>query len=472
MSSSSKARQRITALLDENSFVEIGAKVTARATDFNLRPEQTPSDGVITGYGVIDGNLVYVYSQDASVLGGSIGEMHAKKIASIYDLAIRTGAPVIGLVESAGLRLQEGMDALNAFGTIYARQVKASGLIPQITAVFGNCGGGLALVPALTDFAFMAEDAKLFVNAPNTLAGNREDKNDTASASVKAANGSVDAVGTEEEILEEIRTLITMLPSNNEDEAVTECTDDLNRDCMNVAAGYRDPSLVLSDVADDGVFFETKRNCAPEMATGFIKLNGTTAGVVANRSVSYDENGEEKNTYETVLTAAGCYKAADFVRFCDAFELPVITLTNVTGFAATESEERKVGDAAGKLTAAFAGANVPKVNVVVGKAVGSAYAVMNSKATGADFTIAFPDAVIGIMDSGLAARVLCDGTAEEVRETAARYEALQNSIDSAAARGYVDQIVEPSALRKYLIGAVEVLYTKREEFPAKKHSAK
>ena len=472
MSSSSKARQRITALLDENSFVEIGAKVTARATDFNLRPEQTPSDGVITGYGVIDGNLVYVYSQDASVLGGSIGEMHAKKIASIYDLAIRTGAPVIGLVESAGLRLQEGMDALNAFGTIYGRQVKASGLIPQITAVFGNCGGGLALVPALTDFAFMAEDAKLFVNAPNTLAGNREDKNDTASASVKAANGSVDAVGTEEEIIGEIRTLISMLPSNNEDEAVTDCTDDLNRVCANVAAGYADPSLVLSEIADDGVFFETKRECAPEMVTGFIKLNGTTAGVVANRSVSYDDSGEVKNTYETVLTASGCYKAADFVRFCDAFELPVITLTNVTGFAATESEERKVGDAAGKLTAAFAGANVPKVNVIVGKAVGSAYAVMNSKATGADFTIAFPDAVIGIMDSGLAARVLCGGTAEEIKKTAARYEALQNSIDSAAARGYVDQIVEPDDLRKYLIGAVEVLYTKREEFPAKKHSAK
>ena len=472
MSSSSKARQRITALLDENSFVEIGAKVTARATDFNLKPEQTPSDGVITGYGVIDGNLVYVYSQDASVLGGSVGEMHARKIASIYDLAIRTGAPVVGLIESGGLRLQEGMDALNAFGTIYGRQVKASGLIPQITAIFGNCGGGLALIPAITDFAFMAKDAKLFVNAPNTLAGNKEDKNDTAAAAVKAAYGSVDAVGTEEEILGEIRTLVSMLPSNNEDEAVADCTDDLNRSCDNIAGGYADPAIVLSDAADDGIFFETKRDCAPEMATGFIRLNGTTVGAVANRSAVYDENGEEKNTYETVLTASGCYKAADFVRFCDAFEIPVITLTNVTGFAATESEEKKVADAAGKLTAAFAGANVPKVNVIVKKAVGSAYAVMNSKACGADFTIAFPDAVIGIMDAKLAAHVLCTGTADEVAQTAAKYDALQNSIDSAAARGYVDQIIEPEDLRKYLIGAMEVLYTKREEFPAKKHSAK
>ena len=449
MSSSSKARQRITALLDENSFVEIGAKVTARATDFNLKPEQTPSDGVITGYGVIDGNLVYVYSQDASVLGGSVGEMHAKKIAAIYDLAIRTGAPVVGLVESAGLRLQEGMDALNAFGTIYARQVKASGLIPQITAIFGNCGGGLALIPALTDFAFMANDAKLFVNAPNTLAGNREDKNDTAAASVKAACGSVDAAGTEEEIIDQIRTLVSMLPSNNEDEAVSECTDDLNRASENVAAGIADPSIVLGDIADDGLFFETKRECAPEMATGFIRLNGATVGAVANRSVSYDENGEEKASYETVLTASGCYKAADFVRFCDAFEIPVITLTNVTGFAATESEEKKVADAAGKLTAAFAGANVPKVNVITGKAIGSAYAVMNSKASGADFTIAFPDATIGMMDAKLAAHVLCTGSAQEVAETAAKYDALQNSIDSAAARGYVDQIIEPEDLRKY-----------------------
>ena len=472
MSSSSKARQRITALLDENSFVEIGAKVTARATDFNLKPEQTPSDGVITGYGVIDSNLVFVYSQDVSVLGGSIGEMHARKIASIYDLAIRTGAPVIGLVESAGFRLQEGVDALNAFGTIYARQAKASGLIPQITAIFGNCGGGLALIPAMTDFAFMAQDAKLYVNAPNTLSGNKEDKNDTAAASVKAEGGSVDAVGTEEEILDEIRTLVSMIPSNNEDEAAISCTDDLNRASSLVAAGLADPSLVLSDIADDGLFFETKRECAPEMATGFIRLGGTTAGVVANRSAVYDENGEEKKSFDTVLTAAGCYKAADFVRFCDAFEIPVITLTNVTGFAATQIEEKKIADAAGKLTAAFAGANVPKVNVIMKKAVGSAYTVMNSKATGADFTIALPDAMVGIMDSGLAAHVLCDGSAEEIALTAAKYEAIQNSIDSAAARGYVDQIVEPENLRKYLIGAMEVLYTKREEFPAKKHSAK
>lgn len=471
MSSSSKARERIESLLDENSFVEIGAGVTARATDFNLEPDKTPSDGVITGYGVIDGRLVYVYSQDASVLGGSVGEMHARKISQIYDLAIRTGAPVVGLIESAGLRLQEGTDALNAFAGIYAKQAQASGVIPQITAIFGNCGGGLALIPAITDFTFMSKDAKLFVNAPNTLAGVKEDTNDTAAADAKAKSGNVDVVAGEEEIPGLIRQLIALLPSNNEDEASDECTDDLNRATEAVAAGYADPSVVLADVADNGIFFETKRSYAKEMATGFIRLNGTTVGVVANRSAVYDENGKAAETFDTVLTTAGCCKAEAFVKFCDAFEIPVITLTNVTGFAATQKEEGSIALAAGKLAAAFAGTTAPKINVITGSAVGSAYAVMNAKAEGADLTLAFPDARIGMMDSGMAARILADGKgADEIAEAAKKYESLQNSIDAAAARGYVDQIVKPEDLRKYLIGAVEVLYTKREELPARKHA--
>lgn len=187
MSNTSQASQRITALLDENSFVEIGAKVTARATDFNLKQTKTPSDGVITGYGVIDGNLVYVYSQDASVLGGSVGEMHARKIAGLYDLASKTGAPVIGLIDSTGLRLQEATDALNGFGEIYRKQALASGVIPQITAVFGSCGGGLALIPGLTDFTFMeSKKAKLFVNSPNAMEGSWTEKDDTSSANSRA----------------------------------------------------------------------------------------------------------------------------------------------------------------------------------------------------------------------------------------------------------------------------------------------
>lgn len=470
MSSSSKASERINALLDDNSFVEVGALVTARSTNFNVKPEQTPSDGVITGYGTIDGSLVFVYSQDSTVLGGSIGEMHAKKITGLYDLALKTGAPIIGLLDSAGLRLQEGTDALNAFASIYAKEAEASGVIPQIAAVFGNCGGGLAVAAGMADFAFMADDAKLFVNSPNALVGNSEDKKDTAAAGFKAEAGAVDAHGTEEEVLAKIRALVSILPSNNEDEAAEECEDDLNRASASVAAGIADPAVAAADLSDGNLFVETRAEYAKEMATGFIKLNGETVGLIANRTASYDEKGETVAEFKPVLTVAGTEKAADFVNFCDAFEIPVVTLTNVSGFCTCECAEKKIAKNAAKLAAAFAGATVPKVNVVVGDAFGSAYTVMNSKALGADITMALPDARIGMMDGNLAAQIIAAGKdSAEVAETASKYNELQNSIDSAAAHGYVDQIVEPADLRKYLIGALEMLYTKREDLPAKKH---
>ena len=301
MSSSSKASTRITSLLDENSFVEIGARVSARSTDFNLKPDQAPSDGVITGYGVIDGNLVYVYSQDSSVLGGSVGEMHAKKIAKLYDLAIRTGSPIIGFVDSTGIRLQESTDALEAIGTIYAKQAEASGVIPQITAVFGTCGGGLSILPAMSDFSFMADDAKLFVNSPNAIKGNYEEKNDTASAKAKAESGNADATGSEDEIIAEIRTLVGLLPCNNEDTAFADCEDDLNRASSNVASGKADPAVVAADIADDGLFFEVKRAFAPEMVAGLVRLNGTTTGIVANRTAKFDESGKKSAEYDSVF---------------------------------------------------------------------------------------------------------------------------------------------------------------------------
>lgn len=290
MSTTSQASQRIVALLDENSFVEIGALVTARSTDFNLKQTETPSDGVITGYGVIGGDLVYVYSQDASVLNGSVGEMHAKKIANLYDLALKMGAPVIGLIESAGLRLQEAADALNGFGEIYKKQVLSSGVIPQITAVFGNCGGGLALIPTLTDFTFMEEKkAKLYVNAPNTLDGNVVSKCDTASAAFQSEEvGIVDVVGEEAELLAQIRELICMLPANCDDEMLfEECTDDLNRACADISGCVGDTSIALSQLADDGAVFEVKAGYAKEMVTALIRLNGVTVGAVANRSEVY-----------------------------------------------------------------------------------------------------------------------------------------------------------------------------------------
>lgn len=474
MSTTSKASQRIAALLDDNSFVEIGGLVTARATDFNLKPNETPSDGCITGYGVINGNLVYVYSQDASVLNGTIGEMHAKKITNLYDLAMKTGAPVIGLIESAGLRLQEATDALAAFGEIYLKQTMASGVIPQITAVFGTCGGGLGLFPTMTDFTFMEEkNAKLFVNAPNALDGNVITKCDSSSAKFQAEeSGIVDVVADEATILEKVRELVSFLPANNEDDAsfLEDCTDDLNRVNPEIAGCVGDTSVALSILADDNNFFEVKSGYAKNMVTGFLRLDGVTVGAVANRSEICDEEGKVAEKLDAVLTAEGCEKAAEFVNFCDAFVIPVLTLTNVKGYEATLASEKTIAKAAAKLTYAFANATVPKVNVVIGKALGTAYVVMNSKAIGADITMAWPDAQIGAMDGKLAAKIMYDGQgADVINEKAAEYEALTLNVTSAAKRGYVDQIVNAADTRKYVIGAFEMLFTKSEDRPAKKH---
>lgn len=475
MATENAASARIASLLDAGSFVEIGGAVTARSTDFNMQEKDTPADGVITGYGVIDGNLVYVYSQDASVLNGAIGEMHAKKIANIYDMAMKMGAPVIGLVDCAGFRLQEATDALEAFGNLYLKQSMASGVIPQITAIFGTCGGGLALVPALTDFTFMeASDAKLFMNSPNAIPGNEVSKLDTSSAEYQSEkSGLVDVVGTEEEILENIRALICMLPCNNEENvAYDECTDDLNRACEGIENAVEDTAIALASISDSNVFFETKKNFAKDMVTGFIRLNGMTVGAVANRSKVYNENAEVVAEFDGSLSAHGARKAAEFITFCDAFNIPILSLTNVSGFKAGKCEERNLAREAAKLTYAFANATVPKVNVVIGKAFGSAYVAMNSKSIGADIVYAWTTAEIGMMDANLAAKIMyANSDSATVKEKAAEYRELQSSPLSAARRGYVDTIIEPADTRKYVIGAFEMLFTKREERPMKKHGA-
>jgi acetyl-CoA carboxylase carboxyltransferase component len=469
----SLAGTRITSLLDANSFVEIGQSVTARSTDFNLTEKKAPSDGVITGYGVIEGNLVYVYSQDASVLNGTVGEMHAKKITRLYDLAMKTGAPVIGLVDCAGLRLQEATDALEAFGEIYLKQTLASGVIPQITGIFGTCGGGMAIVPALSDFTFIEEQkGKVFVNSPNALAGNSISKNDTSSAKFQSEEtGLIDGCGTEEEILGQIRELVSMLPANNEDnDSFVECTDDLNRVCDDLESCAADPAFALSRIADNNVFFETKAAYGKDIATGFIRLNGATVGAVANRTELYDEEGNKTESFDGTISARGAKKAAEFVKFCDAFEIPVLTLTNVTGFKATVCSEKQMAKAVASLVHAFADATVPKVNVVVGKAYGTAYVAMNSKAIGADIVYAWENAEIGMMDASLAAKIMYPGAdAAQLNDKAAEYKALQSSVEAAAARGYVDTIIAPADTRKYVIGAFEVLFTKKEERPSKKH---
>jgi acetyl-CoA carboxylase carboxyltransferase component len=296
------ASDRINALLDDSSFVEIGAYVKARNTDFNIQDKDTPKDGVITGYGVIDGNLVYVYSQDAKVLGGSIGEMHAKKIANLYDMAMKMGAPVIGMIDCAGLRLQEATDALNAFGEVYLKQTLASGVIPQITAIFGTCGGGAALIPTLTDFTYMTkEGAKLFVNSPNALEENNTVKLDTSAAEYVSENtANVDDVfETEEELLGAVRALVDMLPSCNQDEKIDSATDDINRIIPNLDSFKNDGRAVLQNISDNSVFVEMKKNFASDIVTAFIKLDGMTVGCVANQ--------------EDVITTNGAYKAEEFL---------------------------------------------------------------------------------------------------------------------------------------------------------------
>ncbi len=310
------------------------------------------------------------------------------------------------------------------------------------------------------------------MNAPNSLEGNYEEKCDTASSAFQGAKaGIIDNAADENEIYTQIRELISLLPSNNEDtDSYEECMDDLNRACDGLDNIAADTAAAFRQISDNGSFFETKCNYAKEMVTGFIKLNGATVGALGNRTVIYDENGEVTEKFDAVLTAHGCEKAAEFVAFCDAFDIPVLSLTNTTGYAATKCEERHIARNAAKLVYAFANATIPKVNVITGKALGSAYVVMNSKSVGADITICWPDAEIGTMEADMAAKIICDGKdADVVSACAEEYAKLQNSALSAAKRGYVDEIVEPADTRKYVIGAFEMLFTKREERPAKKH---
>mgnify|MGYP002596067270 CR=1 FL=1 len=475
----SAASTRIASLLDANSFVEIGGQITARSTDFNLSAKETPSDGVITGYGVIDGSLVYVYSQDATVLNGTVGEMHAKKIARLYDFAMKTGAPVIGLIDCAGMRLQEATDALNGFGEIYMQQTKASGVIPQITGIFGTCGGGMAMIPALTDFTLMEEKkAKLFVNSPNAIEGNEISKCDTSAAEYQAKEaGLVDFKGSEEDVLAQIRALVTMLPANNEDDmSYEECTDDLNRVCKDLANCAGDTSIALSQISDNNVFFEVKADYGKNVAVGFIRLNGATVGAVANRSESYDAEGKKVWESDGTLSARGARKAAEFVKFCDAFEIPVLTLVNVDGYKNCKCNEKKIAKAAARLTYAFANADVPKVTVVVGKANGTAGLTMNSKSIGSDIVYAWKNAKIGVMEAAPAVKIMyadeiakADNAAALINEKAAQYNEMQASALAAAKRGYVDDIIEASETRQRVVAAFEMLFTKREDRPSKKH---
>lgn len=457
----SSAILRLENLLDEDSFVELGSLVTARVTDFNLDPKAAPSDGVVTGYGLIDGRLVFVYSQDSSVLNGTIGEMHAKKILNIYDKAMKMGAPVIGLIDCGGVRLQEAFDATEAIGAIISKAAEASGVVPQIVGVMGNCGGGLSVLPALSDFAFMAKDAHLFVNSPDAITGNNSDKNDTSSAAFQFENGNVDGIGSEDEVFDKIRQMVAILPSSAMDGAFAdECLDDLNRGAVGLEEKREDVREFAKEISDGNVYVETKGGDALDMVTGFILLNGQTIGVVGNQTTDMGE----------VLTPKGVNKAAAFVNFCDAYEIPVLSLTNVAAYKACECAERMLPKALAKLSVAFASATVPKINLITNKAGGSAYLFMNGKALGADLTYAFPDADMSIMDASLAGGILA-GESGDAQKASLEFEETQSGLSNAARRGLVDRIVNFADTRKYLIAGFDMLFEKGDG-TYKKHSTK
>ena len=409
MSNSAKmsARQRIEALVDANSFVEIGGLVTKRNTDFNMQEKAVPADGVITGYGVIDSELVYVYSQDVTALNGSIGEMHAKKIVRLYEMA---------------------------------------------SAILGSCGGGVAISSLLSDFTLMdTQNGKLFVNSPNAVDGNNTDKCDTAAAAFQAEAGNVDFLcDTEADVLAQIRSLVQILPANFDDYAGKETQDDMNRVLNGFEGLISDPVAALTQIADDQKFLETKKEHAGDMITGLMTINGVTVGAVANGA-------------EQVLSTAGCKKAEKFVYFCDAFGIPVITFTNVKAYASSMEEEKTIGQAVADLTCAFASAEVPKVNVITGEAFGSAYVAMNSKHIGADLVLALEGAKVGVMDAKSAVQVMYQDEISKSKDTKAsleektkEYDELQCNVNIAAKRGYVDNIIEGSEVRKQLIYAMQM----------------
>jgi len=470
------SRERVKALLDDNSFVEIGAFVTQRATDFNLDATDLPADGVVTGYGTIQGRLVYVYSQDATVLGGAIGEMHAKKIVKIYDLALKMGAPVIGLLDSAGLRLQEATDALDAFGQIYVKQSMASGVIPQITAVLGNCGGGAAVITSLSDFTFMtSENSKLFVNSPNTYDDTAGTMDEYASADFNAKeSGLVDFVCENDAcVLDCICGLVELLPANNAEEApFAVVTDDLNRISEELNSAVHngiDGLAIVTAIADNQSVVEIKKAFGTEVVIALGNMNGMTVGFVSNQT-SGDDEGR--------LTVNGLNKVTDFVSFCDAFSIPVVTITDIVGYAAQLAQEKAgLAKAAAKLACVFASATVPKINVIANRAYGSAYVSFNSKHIGADVVMAWPTAAISMMDATNAVKIMyaeeiskAEVAGDFIASKTAEFAEKQGSPYAAASRGYIDDIIEPAATRKRVIVALEMLYTKNEAGVDRKHS--
>ena len=456
------AYKRILDFVDECSFVELFQAVTCRNTDLTLKDYQDESDGVITGYGLINGRLVFLYSQNPDVLHGSLGEMHCKKIVQLYAQAMKMGAPVIAMLDSSGMRLQEGVDALTGFGEVLSAATEASGVIPLYTVIYGNCGGGLSLIPAMSDFTYMIKgEGRLYVNSPNTINENYQEKLDTADAAFQGLySGVVDDCVTAQEAAEKILQLMLMLPSNNTEGTDVGCmTDDLNRLLEGMDSSNYEAKVLIGNLADNYVFAETKAIYAPELITGFIRLNGITVGVVANKED------------EPRLTVDALLKGSEFVRFCDAYELPLLFIGNVCGFDTTVSAEKSLGKAMSRFTAAVCEADVPKVTLLPGQAYGTASLLMNSKALGADFVYAWPNTEMGILPAKQAVEILYpDKAVSELKEEQERYSKSHNSVKAFAGRAQIDGVIEPANTRKYLVSAFDLLYTKYSCVQDKKHS--
>ncbi len=475
------ARERLELLLDVGSFNELDMFVTHRVSDFDLEDEKYLGDGVVTGYGQIEGRLVYVFSQDFTVFGGSLSETHAEKICKIMDLAMKNGAPIIGLNDSGGARIQDGVVSLGAYADIFLKNTLASGVIPQISAIMGPCAGGAVYSPAITDFIFMVEGTSyMFVTGPNVVkAVTHEDVSfeDLGGASVHNSISGVAhfACPSEADCLLQLRQLMSYLPANNlEDpprivpnDAPTRSEEALNSIIPDTPNKAYDMKSVIKYIVDDGTFFEVQAHFAQNILIGFARMNGRPVGLVA----------QQPRALAGVLDINASDKAARFVRFCDCFNIPIITFVDVPGFLpGTEQEHNGIIRHGAKLLYAYCEATVPKLTVITRKAYGGAYDVMSSKHIRADMNYAWPTAEIAVMGAEAAVNILFKDEIEAAedqeqrrRELIAEYTEKFNNPYVAASRGYIDEVIEPKQTRQKLINALEMLKNKRDSNPPKKH---
>jgi propionyl-CoA carboxylase beta chain len=473
------AQERVALLLDPGSFLELDPFVTHRSRDFGMEKTQIPGDGVVCGAGTVDGRPVYVFAQDFTVFGGSLSESNADKICKVMDLAVRNGAPIIGLNDSGGARIQEGVVSLAGYSKVFLRNTRASGVVPQISAILGPCAGGAVYSPAITDFVFMTEKTSyLFVTGPDvirTVTNEEVTKEDLGGARTHASMSGVAHFvrKSDEAVLAGIRELLGYLPSNNLDEAPPREPrepppggGDLNAFIPEEPNRPYDMRELVRRIADDGVYFESQAAFAPNILVGFIRLGGRSIGVVANQPMHL----------AGVLDIDASVKGARFVRFCDAFNIPLLVFEDVPGFLpGTQQEYGGIIRHGAKLLYAFAEATVPKVSVITRKAYGGAYCVMLSKDIDTDFNFAYPTAEIAVMGPEGAVNILYrrefSADAPPEARAARVQEYVQNFANPyiAARRGYVDDIIEPAETRSKLIAAFGFLEGKRVVVPKKKH---